>query len=254
MKLFYHALGEGEPLMILHGLFGISDNWMGMGKILSERYRVIIPDLRNHGRSPYADAFSYPAMGEDLMELLESLHITTLNLLGHSMGGKLAMYFATNHPEMVEKLVVVDISPRKTRARQIHFKLLRAMKSVNFDDVHSRQDVDDMLRKFIIDTSLRQFILKNLTRLDYGRYAWRINIEGIEKNMDEIMEDVTPQIPYQKPTLFIRGGNSDYITQEDVNEMPKTFPLHRLETIPGADHWVHAEKSEQMVVLLNDFL
>lgn len=254
MKLFYHATGAGEPLVILHGLFGISDNWMTVGRALSTEFRVVIPDLRNHGRSPHSDAFSYAAMCEDLLELCGELGIRQFHLVGHSMGGKLAMHFAVQYPQMVQKLVVVDISPGTTRARQTHFKMLRAMKSVDFDLMTKRSDVETLLEQTITSPVLRLFLLKNLVRVSPGRLAWRINLNAIEKHIDDIMEGIPPETPFPQPTLFIRGGASDYITETDLPLITHLFPQHELVTIPAAGHWVHAEQPEEFLASLQNFL
>ncbi len=254
MKLFHYTLGEGKPLLILHGLFGISDNWMGIGKVLAENFRVIIPDLRNHGRSPHADAFGYPPMCDDLLELMEGLDLQRVILLGHSMGGKLAMHFALQYQEMVSKLVVVDISPRHTRARQIHFRMMQAMKSVNFDTVSSRQEVENILSNQIESKALRLFILKNLIRIDPNRFAWRPYIKAIEHNIDNIMKGIPEETPFHQPTLFIRGQLSDYITDEDIPAIRAIFPDHRIETIADAGHWVHADQPEAFLYVLMGFL
>jgi esterase len=254
MKLFYHDIGAGEPLVILHGLFGISDNWMTIGKSLSTRFRVIIPDLRNHGRSPHSDAMNYPAMYDDLLELLEELSIDQIHLMGHSMGGKLAMHFSVAYPEMVKKLVVVDISPKTTRARQIHFKMLQAMKSVDFDLMTQRSAIDTMLQATIPSPILRLFVLKNLVRVSPGRLAWRINLEAIEMHMDDIMEGVPADVTFNQPTLFIRGGASDYIPDEDLPLIKQIFTEFQLITIPAAGHWVHAEQPVPFLKALKDFV
>jgi esterase len=254
MELFRHTLGEGPPLLILHGLFGISDNWMTIGKVLSDTHRVIIPDLRNHGRSPHAEAFGFIPMCDDLLELLEELNLLKVSLMGHSMGGKLAMHFAMHYPEMVDKLVVVDISPGQTRVRQNHLKILQAMKSVNFDLVETRQEVDRILAGFVPSESIRLFILKNLVRVDRHRLAWRINLHAIELNLDEIMEGVPAASPFRNQTLFIRGGESDYILDEDIKLISELFPGYRLKTIPNAGHWVHADQPEQFIAEAQEFL
>lgn len=247
MELFRHLMGEGPPLIILHGLFGISDNWVSIGKELSAHHKVIIPDLRNHGRSPHSTAFSYNVMRDDLLELYSDLSIRRAHILGHSMGGKLAMDFALNYPDMVEKLVVVDISPAKTRARQAHFKIMSAMKSIDFDCCSSREMIEEEIAGAIGSRKLRLFILKNLVRITPDRFAWRLNLDAIELNIDEIMEGVESDIPFENPTLFIRGGDSDYITDDDLPGIKTLFPNNQLVTIPGAGHWVHAERPAELL-------
>lgn len=254
MKLFRHTLGEGPPLVILHGLFGISDNWMSVGKALAEKYHVIIPDLRNHGRSPHAEAFGYFPMKEDLLEMLEELDIKSFILIGHSMGGKLAMHFAVQYPEMVQKLIVVDISPRQTRVRQTHLRMLHAMNSINFNQITTRQEVEKILAGYIETEALRLFVMKNLVRIDLNRLAWRINLGAIERNIDEIMEGLPAGSGFDEPTLFIRGEESDYITGEDLPVIRMMFPHHQMVTIPEASHWVHADQPEEFIMSLQEFL
>lgn len=254
MVLFRHTLGVGEPLIILHGLFGISDNWITVGRKLSKEFRVIIPDLRNHGRSPHADAFNYFAMIEDILELYEDIGINTATVIGHSMGGKLAMNFAVQYPDMVDKLVVADISPGKARARQIHFRILKAMQSIDFDCCSSRQEVDDLIAEEINSRPIRLYILKNLVRSDKGRYAWRLNLDAVEKHIDEIMEGLPSGSLFNKEALFIRGGKSDYITDDDLSEINRIFPKYQLETIRDAGHWLHADNHGEFTEKLLSFL
>jgi esterase len=254
VKLFRHTLGDGPPLVILHGLFGISDNWMSVGKALAGCYRVIIPDLRNHGRSPHAEAFGYFPMMEDLLEMLEESDYQSVILLGHSMGGKLAMHFAVQYPEMVQKLIVVDISPRQTRVRQTHLRMLHAMNAIDFDQITSRQEVEMILADHIETEALRLFVMKNLIRIDRQRFAWRINLGAIERNIDEIMEGIPAGSGFDQPTLFIRGGDSDYITGEDLPVIRMMFPHHQMVTIPEAGHWVHADQPEEFLMILMNFL
>lgn len=254
MELFCHALGEGPPIVILHGLFGISDNWITVGKVLAEKFRVIIPDLRNHGRSPHSNAFGFIPMCDDLLELLEKYSIERTILLGHSLGGKLAMHFAVKYPGMVEKLVVVDISPGQTQVRQVHIRMLEAMQSVDFDKVNSRSGVEQAINGIITDRVLQLFVLKNLIRVGTNRFTWRINLKSIRENLDEIMEAVPANLPFQKDTLFIRGGDSDYIRDEDIPLISAIFPDYRLKTIPGAGHWVHSDQPEEFILCLLKFL
>jgi len=254
VKLFCHTLGSGPPLVILHGLFGISDNWMTIGKALSQHYRVIIPDLRNHGRSPHAEAFGFFPMMEDLLELVEEHDLTSVVLLGHSLGGKLAMHFAVQYPEMVQKLIVVDISPRQTRVRQTHLRMLQAMNAIDFDQITSRQEVETLLKNHMDSKAHRLFVMKNLVRIDRQRFAWRINLGAIERNIDEIMEGIPAGSGFDQPTLFIRGGDSDYITGEDLPVIRMMFPHHQMMTIPDAGHWVHADQPEKFMQRLLEFL
>jgi esterase len=252
MKLFRHEYGAGKPLVILHGLFGISDNWALVGKALAHRFRVVIPDLRNHGRSPHSDVFGYPAMMDDLLEMFVDMQIESPVMLGHSMGGKLAMHLAAEYPEMLHKLVVVDISPGTVLARQAHFAILRAMRMIDFDNLRSRKEVETALARHIPEQAIRLFILKNLVRISPDRFAWRLHLEAIEKQIDGVMEGIPESVVLPHPALFIRGGNSDYITGSDLPVIAKIFPNHRLVTIPEAGHWVHADQYERFMEILNE--
>jgi esterase len=254
MELFRHTLGEGEPLVILHGLLGISDNWVTVGRSLAHHHRVIIPDLRNHGRSPHAATFNYAVMACDLEELFDSEGITSAVVLGHSMGGRLAMHLATLAPEKVERLIVADIAPGTTPVRQHHLHLLRAMKSVNFDTVKSRQEVEELLAPLIPSAPLRQFVMKNLVRVGEARLGWRLHLDAIEYHLDQIMEGLQTDRHYPGPTLFIRGGESDYLTPADLPAIAHHFPKYRLETLEGAGHWLHVEQPAEFIRLTESWL
>ncbi len=254
MDLFYHEFGEGDNLIILHGLFGISDNWVGIGNNLSERYRVLIPDLRNHGRSFHSSVFNYPSMVEDLTEFFDAHIDGKAIVIGHSMGGKAAMNFALEYPEKVEKLIVVDISPEAYPYRQQHVHIIDAMKSVDFNVMKSRKDVDAHLKTLIKDERIRLFIMKNLYRLDRGRLDWRINLDAISLNLDSVFEGITHRSSYSGDCLFVRGGLSDYIIDEHIPAIMTLFPNAVIQTIEGATHWLHAEKPEELCSIFSEFL
>ena len=254
MELFYHNFGKGKNLIIIHGLFGISDNWVSIAKSLSANFNVYIPDLRNHGRSPHSQVFNYDAMTDDLLEFMDSHAISSAILIGHSMGGKLAMNFALEYPQMVEKLVVVDISPRNYPYRQQHLKILEAMESADFNLLISRNDVEEYLKRSIPDTKTRLFILKNLHRLEKGRLGWRLNTEAISNNLELIFEGISGQKVFDKPVLFVKGSLSDYILDDDIPLIKNYFPDANLIAIEGASHWVHSDKPEELCTALSVFL
>jgi esterase len=253
MKLFHRSYGSGEPVIILHGLFGISDNWVTHAKKLAEKYQVFVPDLRNHGQSPHSSTFNYYAMVDDLREFMKDHTLEKAMIIGHSMGGKVAMNFALEHPYMVQKLVVVDISPRAYNTRSVHEDIIAAMQSVNFDEVDYRQDVDEKLKVHVKSQRIRWFILKNLHRLNRGRLAWRINIDAIAANMENIAAGMVYEGAYPGPVMFVRGSESDYIKEEDEELILKYFPNATIETIEGAAHWIHADAPDELCDLLSSF-
>ncbi|MCD4731315.1 MAG: alpha/beta fold hydrolase, partial [Bacteroidales bacterium] len=176
MKLFYRHYGEGQPVIILHGIFGISDNWVTIGRRLAEKFEVFILDQRNHGQSPHNDTFNYFALAEDLFEFIEDHQLTNPILIGHSMGGKVAMNFALEHPHRVNRFIVVDMSVRAYPARQQHMDILNAMLSINFDDISSREEVEQIITSTVKSPRISQFVLKNLYRIGKTRLAWRPNV------------------------------------------------------------------------------
>ncbi len=254
MKLFYRHFGEGQPIIILHGIFGISDNWVTLGKRLAKKFSVYIPDLRNHGQSPHSPTFNYIAMADDLHEFIEEHELEKPIIIGHSMGGKVAMTFVLEHPEMVEKLVVVDISPRKYPGRNVHFDMINAMMAVNFETVSTRDEVETLLEQSIPNRRIRLFIMKNLYRKTRHTFDWRLNLPAISSNMDCVFDGIESNAKYTGPTLFIKGGKSDYINQEDLPLISLNFPNARVQTIASASHWVHADAPDELCRLLSIFL
>lgn len=254
MKLFFHTYGEGPPLIILHGLFGVSDNWVTTGRKLSEYFRVYIPDLRNHGHSPHSPVFDFPALEDDLLEFIETHELEKPVLMGHSLGGKTAMHFALHQPQMVEKLVVVDISLRKYPHNEEHQKLINAMLEADLSEAHTRGDVEKMLMRTIESRKLRQFVLKNLYWRERGKMGWRLNIKAINENLHAVFEGVTVSGEYGGPSLFIRGGLSKYVSDEDIETIKKKFPGAVVKTIAQATHWVHADAPGEFYEIVSGFL
>lgn len=254
MKLFYRHMGEGQPVIILHGIFGVSDNWVTIGRRLAEKFEVFIVDQRNHGQSPHSDTFNYFALGDDLFEFLEDHQIVNPILIGHSMGGKVAMNFALEHPSRVDQLIVVDISLREYPARREHMEILHAMLSVNFDDVKNREDVEEIVARTVKSERIRLFIMKNLHRIGQTRYSWRMNVQSIYENIENVFLGVDSPYSFDKPTLFIKGGASDYILDSDRPAILEKFPAARFMTIEGASHWVHADKPDELCAVFSDFL
>ncbi len=255
MQLFYRKFGEGKPLIILHGLFGISDNWVSFGKKIAELgYEVYIPDQRNHGQSPHSGAFNYLALVDDLFEFVDELGLEDAVILGHSMGGKVAMRFALENPTFLSRLIVVDISLRAYQARPHHKNIINAMKKVDFNLVTNRLEVEDILRNYIQSNSIRLFVMKNLHRKGQSQFEWRLNLDAICNNLDEMFDGIEVKRPFEKPSLFIRGGASDYIIDEDIEPINQAFPNNTMHTIEGASHWVHAEAPELFYNYVSEFL
>ncbi|MEY4603959.1 MAG: hypothetical protein RIT43_1251 [Bacteroidota bacterium] len=244
MLLHYREMGSGKPLVILHGLFGFSDNWQTHAKKFSEYFRVILVDLRNHGHSPWSDECSYEIMASDVHELSEHLQLNAFILLGHSMGGKVAMHFAQRWENQLEKLIIVDIGVKEYPMHHQH--ILAGMHAVDPLKIKARSEAETVLRKFIDSEGVIQFILKNLYWKEKGVLAWRMNLTVLEREMSGILAAV-PAIEVLTPTLFIRGELSNYILDEDRNTIEELFPDSDLITIKNAGHWVHAESPEEFI-------
>lgn len=241
MKLHYREMGEGQPFVILHGLFGFSDNWQTHAKKLAEYYRVILVDQRNHGHSDWSDDFSYELMAEDLHELCVDLKLEKIILMGHSMGGKTAMLFAQHYPDVIDKLIVVDMGIK--RYPMHHQQILAGLNEIDLSQINVRSEVDEILKNYIDSVGIRQFLLKNIYWKEKGKLAWRMNIPVLEREMDAILTSLNIEDCFI-PTLFIRGELSNYILDEDIESIENSFPDSELVTIPGAGHWVHAEAPE----------
>ena len=251
MQLFYREQGQGKPLIILHGLFGSSDNWLTVTKKLSEEYKIFLVDQRNHGRSPHADEFTYSAMAEDLNEFFKQHNIESANLIGHSMGGKVAMNFAMRYPSMVDSLIVADIGPKYYPRH--HDTIIQGLKSINLTETPNRMAADNALAEYVPELEVRQFLLKNLAR-EGESFVWRINLSVIERDIENVGEALSKGKSFDKPTLFIRGGRSKYILDDDQNLIKELFPNSSIETIPDAGHWVQAEAPTEFITLVLDFL
>ncbi len=251
MLLHYKELGEGKPLIILHGLFGTSDNWQTHAKKLSEYYRVILVDQRNHGHSPWSEDFTYEHLADDLEELILHLGIDKFTLIGHSMGGKTAMYYAQKYPSRLEKMVVVDIGIKKYPMH--HNEIIKGIKSLDLSTLTSRSEAENAMKPFVDSYGVRQFLLKNLYWFEKGKLAWRMNVEVLEREMEEILAPI-PNIEVWTPTLFIRGAMSNYILDEDWDEIEEIFPDAILETIENAGHWVHSEQPEEFIEMVLGFI
>jgi pimeloyl-ACP methyl ester carboxylesterase len=252
MQLNHKTYGEGFPFLILHGLFGNLDNWQTLARRWADRYRVILVDLRNHGRSPHADAMTYPLMAEDVATFLEAQGIDRCYLLGHSMGGKVAMQAALSYPGLVEKLVVVDMAPRQYRRG--HDDVFAALKALNPADIQDRRHADELMQPHMSDPGVRMFLLKNLARDDRAGFRWRMNLEVLDRDYANLIAPVgTAGQTYAGPALFVRGEKSGYVRDEDLEGIKRLFPAAKLVTVEGAGHWVHAERPDELEGVVRDF-
>ncbi|MCX6232068.1 MAG: alpha/beta fold hydrolase [Bacteroidetes bacterium] len=254
MELFFRTFGNGQPFIILHGLYGMSDNWVTHAKKLAEKYKVIIPDMRNHGFSAQSKIFNYDAMADDIGELIATQHLDNPIILGHSMGGKVAMRFVTDNPTHVAKLIVVDMSMREYKLKDFHIQLMYAMMDINFSQIKSRKEVEDILGKTIVDQRILLFIMKNLYRKENENFSWKLNLPVIFDNLEAILEEIKCNQIYHNPALFIRGENSDYISDADFIKIKHYFPDANLKTVPDAGHWVQADQPAIFMNILQEFL
>jgi len=244
MKLHSKIYGDkGQDLIIIHGLFGMSDNWSSLGKQFAKYCRTHLIDLRNHGRSPHAEDFNYDVMCEDVLEYMNENNINKPILLGHSLGGKVAMKFAFTYPEKTEKLIVADISPRKHNTDFVQ-NLLQTLYKLPLEDFEKRKEIDSVLSSTYEDKEMRLFLLKNLYRNEKKEFAWRFNIEVLLEKASNIQQADFVKGICDVPTHFVRGGNSNYITTQDELIINKHFSDFSIATIDGAGHWLHAENPE----------
>ena len=244
MDLYYREYGQGTPLIIVHGLFGCADNWHSQAKKIAEYFHVIVVDVRNHGESPWSDDFNYKIIAKDISALVEKLNIQKYYLVGHSMGGKAAMHLSQMDASKLKGLIVVDIGIKEYKPRHEH--ILKGIHSIPLNKINRRSEAEKFLIKEIKEPGIRQFLLKNLYWIEKGRLAWRINVNVLEKEMPEILSAL-PQGEVMVPTLFIRGGDSDYILDEDVIEIENQFPDSEVKTISNAGHWVHADAPDDFI-------
>lgn len=245
--------GEGKPLLIIHGFLGMSDNWKTLGmQFATNGFQVHLLDLRNHGKSFHSNEFNYEIMAQDVYEYCKSNNLEKVNILGHSMGGKAAMLFAVTYPEIVEKLIIADIGPKFYP--QHHQTILEGLNAVDFSKKPSRNEVEEILVQYIADFGTRQFLLKNLYWQESGQLAFRFNLAVFNSKIEEIGKPLPVNVVFNKPTLFIRGGNSNYILDEDLKSIQQHFPDFKLETIPDVGHWLHAENPKLFYEITSSFL
>ncbi|MFL0162683.1 alpha/beta fold hydrolase [Aquirufa salirivi] len=253
MKLYFRKVGDqGPAIIILHGIFGSSDNWLGIAKVLSDKFQVYLVDQRNHGQSPWSDEFDYQVMSEDLLEFIQEHALNKPIIMGHSMGGKVVMQFALNHPDLAQKMVVVDIAPKYYPVH--HTAILEGLNSLDLTNLGSRTEANEHLKRFEEKEGVRQFLLKNLYRNDQQKFAWRINVPVITKNIDVVGHELWVKDSVDIPAYFIKGAESHYIQAEDERYIAEIFPNFELIEIPHAGHWVQADQPEEFVEVLRSLL
>src|SRR5450759_445730 len=264
MKLFFRKYGSGPPLIILHGLYGSSDNWVTIAKSLSNNFTVYLPDQRNHGQSPHDIINDYDSMRDYLYELAGDLKINKFFLAGHSMGGKTAISFALRWPEMLEGLLIADISPfsNETARDSVysqHYTILDAILTFELNKISTRDEAEKALSEKITSEKVRGLILKNLQRTNDNTFSWKLNAGSLLKNLDKIMEGVEHKTDFSQqitgfPVIFLKGGESDYIPSGDFRDIQNVFPAAEIIEVPGAGHWIQADKPDEVVKYLKRLL
>jgi pimeloyl-ACP methyl ester carboxylesterase len=252
MKLFYREEGgDGPNLIILHGLFGSSDNWLPQARMLADVSHVYLVDLRNHGQSPHSNEFNYDVMADDVAEFIEAQGISSPLLLGHSMGGKTAMTLALRNPDLPSGIIVVDVAPRQYPNQ--HDKIVEGLLAMPLSELKSRQDADEALSPYEPEPAVRQFLLKNLKRESSGGFSWKMNLDVISRNISEVARAVGNGSTFPGPALFLRGARSPYIADGDLKGIRRLFPAAKLETF-DTGHWIQAEKPRELVDRVKSFL
>ena len=245
--------GEGFPFIIIHGYMGMSDNWKTLaGKYAALGFQVHALDLRNHGKSFHSSDFNYQVMVQDVLDYCDHYGITKAHFLGHSMGGKLVMYLAAIKPSIIDKLIVADIAPKYYTPH--HQTILAALNAVDFTLKPTRTEVDEIMSNYIKDAGTKQFLLKNLYWVEPGQLGFRFNLDVFNKDPEVIGQAIPEDTFFEGETLFLRGDKSDYILEEDFEDIHKHFPKAVVKTIVNAGHWVHAENPEMFSNLVIEFL
>lgn len=267
MDLFYRKMGQGPPMIIIHGLYGSSDNWVSVGRAFADDFEVYLIDQRNHGNSPHTKEHNYIALRNDLLDFMNAREIKKAVLLGHSMGGKTAMFFAAAWPNRVQSLIVVDISPRSYMSLTLpapqsvdHMNIITAMMGVDFSTIHERSEINEILKESIPSERIRLFIMKNVHRNEKGKFEWKLNVKTLHDQLPSVLDGLDPK-PFMNgngitgfPVLFIKAEKSSYISELDIDIINTIFPVAEMVTIPDADHWVHAEKPELLIKTISYFV
>ena len=251
-KLLPNESSSDSVVVILHGLFGSLDNWLTVGKNLAKNHTVYLVDQRNHGNSPHSDEFNYPLMANDLLEFISDHRLKGIHLIGHSMGGKTAMFFGVKYAEYLASLVIVDIAPRYYPPH--HQEILKGFKAVDPSTLSSRDQAVQRISTVIKHPGIQQFLLKNLQREGQDTFSWKHNLPAIERNIVNIGMEIPQNLSFLGPSLFIAGSLSNYISESDIVDIKNHFPDAEIITISGAGHWVHAEKPAEIVETINEFI
>ena len=264
MKLFYREYGSGIPMIILHGLYGSSDNWVSIAKLLSHSYRVILPDQRNHGLSPHDPDHSYKALADDIKELCHELSIESFFLVGHSMGGKTALKYAELWPEEIMGLVIIDISPFRSLLNnnptaEFHLKVLNELCALNVSGLNSRDEADQILSEKIKSGKIRSFLLKNLTRDRDMGFRLKLGAENLLANIKNILDgkerdSIPDEVLRGFPIKWLRAAESDYIPESDISLIEAHYPSAEVITIKNSSHWIHAEQPDRLVEILFELI
>lgn len=254
MDLYANVIGEGKPMLILHGLFGMGDNWKTIGKRFAEEagFQVHLIDQRNHGRSPHTETWNYEVMAEDIKDYIDKNDLKDIVLIGHSMGGKTGMHFAVKYPDLITTLIVVDIAPKPYPPH--HQTIINGLTALEKEELTSRRGADEKLSASIDDWGTRQFLLKNLYWKEKGKLAFRMNLPVIRDNIEEVGKAIGEDERFEGWTLFVKGENSDYIQEGDEELIENHFPDSQLLPISGSGHWIHAEKPDALFDSVTEFI
>lgn len=252
MHLHHKVYGEGSPLLILHGFMGSLDNWHTLASQFGKTHKVYAIDQRNHGKSGHSSKHTLALMVSDVKLFIETHGLNKVSIIGHSMGGKVAMQFALDYPHLVDKLIVVDIAPKQYKRG--HDDVFQAIFSVELSKIESRKQAEQMMEPHVPNFGTRQFLLKNLDRKEDGTYGWKMNLQTLHADYDEIIKAVISEGVFEGETLVIKGANSRYINADDELDFNKLFPQNKIVVIPQAGHWVHAEAPQLFFETVNEFL
>jgi len=261
MKLFFREYGKGNSIIIAHGLFGMSDNWIPVAKILSDTFKVFLLDLRNHGQSPNSDIHTYESISKDIIEFMNNNEIYKSHFIGHSMGGKSILQFAKNHPEKILSMTIVDISPKEYIPSEKFFKkalnhklLLEELQKINLSGLKNRKELTEYLQNKFVNYFQLQLILKNI-KTENKKFVWKINIDALYNHLNEMRDEIKPTAEMQKiKTQFIFGGNSPYFNKEDRIYIKENLPQAEIKIIPGTGHMIHIEKQQDFIKVISFFI